>query len=199
MVNTRSRWLGRAAVLILIFTALLIALIAAGGFDPKPLGAQRWEVAAQNVSAPAKSREIAWLEEAVPQTSKTLHLAAALSEGEADSGYGLALGDEEQYLAVAVSPLGYVALWETDFRSGTARDEYLLQWQPWPHVKLGEDTNEIWLDVEGDRATVRVNREWLWEGSIRSAGQRVGLLVESFGDAADVDFGQLALFAGEDG
>lgn len=198
MVSARSHWLNRAAILVLLVTAVLIALIAAGVFDPQPLGALRWQTAEQRVTAPAKSREIRWVEEGVPQSSTTLRLTAALADGETDSGYGLVLGDEENYLTVAVSPLGYLAIWESSLNPGAAGDTYLLQWQTWPHVKMNGEANELWLDVEGNQATVRVNREWLWEGPINNTGPQVGLLVESYGDAAVVDFMELALFADED-
>ena len=142
-----------------------------------------------------QSRDIVWLEEQVPDSPITIRMTASHKSGEEDVGYGVLLGDEAAYLAVAVSPLGYLAIWESDVQSGDSTDSYLLEWQTWPHVKTESSSNEIWVDIVGSRASVRVNREWLWEGEIITGSENVGLLSESFAETAEVDFESIELFA----
>jgi len=192
------RWLNRTAILILVITLLAISLIASGVFDPTPSGPRLWQRELPRMSVPPDSRKINWLQEDVPESPFTVRMAGAHQSGEKDIGYGLVLGDDEGYLAVAVSPLGYLAIWETDGQDPISGDSYLLEWQTWPHVRTDGDSNEIWIDVAGDRAGVRVNREWLWEGRITKEAGNVGILGESFGEPAVIDFGAIELFSDTD-
>ena len=111
-------------------------------------------------------------------------------------GYGLIIGDEKRSLVVAVSPLGYAAIWER----GARGDQTLvwLPWQTWPHVATGDASNEIWVDVEPqgdqDKVSVRINRELQWTGQAAARGDQVGLWAASFGDEAGVEFQQLTQF-----
>jgi hypothetical protein len=174
---------------------LAIGLIASGVFDPAPAGTLRWQLAENRMQLSSQSRDIIWLEEQVPAAPITVRVNAAHVEGEEDIGYGLVLGDEAAYLAVAVSPLGYLAIWESDSQSAVSGDSYLLPWQTWPHVKTGSLPNEIWVDIAGNQAAVRINREWLWEGEITNISGKVGLLGESFAGPAAIDFESVELFA----
>jgi hypothetical protein len=121
----------------------------------------------------------------------TLRVTAAHVDGEQDSSYGLAIGERDDPFIVAVSPLGYVTI----EHKGSA----ILPWQPWPHVKTGNQPNEIWLDVRpmdtASQVTVRLNRELLWSGEIALSGSEPGLVVESFGGPTTADFSRLELFA----
>jgi len=195
MSPTHFRWLIRAAVLLLLISVLAIGLIASGIFDPTPVGTLLWQLEEKRMLISPQSRDIIWLEEKVPDLPITIRMTAAHRKGEKDSGYGLVVGDEASYLAVAVSPLGYLAIWESDVQSESSTDSYLLPWQTWPHVKTESSPNEIWVDIVGSRATVRVNREWLWEGEITNSPGNVGLLGESFAETAVIDFGPVELFA----
>jgi len=195
MPAAHFRWLNRAAVLMLALTVLAVVLIASGVFDPAPLGSRLWTKDLSQMSVPRNSRKIQWLDEELPQLPITIRLNSALQSGEVDIGYGLVLGDETDYLAVAVSPLGYLAIWETGQEDTTTVDSYLLNWQTWPHVHTAGESNEIWLDISGDRAGVRINREWLWEGEISAVTGSVGLLGESFGETAVIDFETVELFS----
>ena len=195
MAPTHFRWLIRAAVLLLLVAVLAIGVIASGVFDPSPAGPRRWRLEDRQMQLSPQSRDIIWLEEQVPDSPITLRITASHKSGEEDIGYGLLFGDEAAYLAVAVSPLGYLAIWESDVQSGGSMDSYLLEWQTWPHVKTESSPNEIWVDIVGNRASVRVNREWLWEGEIRGGSGNVGLLGESFADTAVIDFESVELFA----
>ncbi len=182
--------LNRTAVLMLFGTAVVIGLIASGVFDPSPFGQRLWQEDLFQMRVAPNSRQINWLDIDIPSTPFTARLTAAYEQGEADAAFGLILGDDDHYLTIAVSPLGYLAVWET-----TNNDSYYLNWQTWPHVKRGNENNEIWLDVEGDLARVRINREWLWEGSIDLSTDRIGILGESFGGESFINFETIEMFA----
>jgi hypothetical protein len=126
----------------------------------------------------------------------SVRLTAAYAGGETDSGYGLAVGNNEAALVVAVSPLGEAAVWQTV--AGEDEPRYLLPWQPWPHVQQGIAPNEIWLDVAEDddlmRVTARINRELLWEGEVERLYSGAALWLGSFGGPVTVDFQTLDWF-----
>lgn len=80
--------------------------------------------------------------------------------------------------------------------SATAQSETpLLQWQPWPHINGGQDTNEIWLDKRGDEITVRINRELLWMRSFPISVSKIGLWAGSYNEAGTIDFKTLTIFS----
>jgi hypothetical protein len=189
-------WLNRTAVLMLTLTILAAVLIAGGVFDPAPLGSQLWTRELSQMSVPRNSREIRWLDEELPHSPMTIRMSGARQSGEEDIGYGLVLGDETAYLAVAVSPLGYLAIWQAAEQEAETNDSYLLNWQTWPHVHTADESNEIWLDISGDQVGVRINRERLWEGDISALAGNIGLLGESFGETAVIDFETVELFSG---
>lgn len=182
---------GAGAFLLALLATILY--IAAGWNDPKPLGVRRETLHPAPLplppAAPAPQRQLRWLETAVSPPA-TLRLTAVHQSGERDAGYGLVLGAGDAYLVVAVSPLGYVAIWEA--APGKA-DRFLLPWQPWPHVAPTQ--NEIWVDLlpEG-KIRVWVNREWLWAGTAVAPGPHIGLVGQSYGDTATVTFSQLERF-----
>jgi hypothetical protein len=188
-------WIGRAAVLLLLTALLGIGLISAGVFDPKPLGEFVTGLPVEKLSVGAGGSRVHWLDRRLPAGPYSLHLTAARQSGENDIGYGLALGDEDGYVVAAVSPLGYVMLGNCQLSIANCQlamnDSRLLPWQTWPHVRPG--VNELWLDVAGDALTVRVNREFLWQGEVET-GSQVGLWLESYGGAAAVSFQELKLY-----
>jgi len=123
----------------------------------------------------------------------TLRLTAQHTEGESDIGFGLVTGNADHYLVVAMSPLGYVSIWEE-----TGEDQIThLPWQTWPHVRPGAAENEIWLDNDGQQVTVRLNRESLWTGRVDDGENQVGLYGQSFGAPAGVDYSNLTIWQGE--
>ena len=182
--------------MLLLAAVLFIGLIASGWLDPSAAGTQVWHLEGQQMPLTPQSRHIVWQEEIVPDYPHTIRMTAALSKGEKDTGYGIALGDEDAYLAVAVSPLGYLAVWESKAVGESSKDSYLLPWQTWPHVRLASAPNEIWLDIVDSHITVYINREWLWEGEMANGAGSIGLLGESFAGTAVIDFESIALFAG---
>lgn len=188
-MQAQERWLRWLSGLLAGTAVLAIILILAGTFDPKPVGTLQWErpLAAQTI--PANTRQIVWLDQATPDEVFSVRLQTAYRSGETDIVYGLALGRDNDYLAVTVSPLGYAGITETHASSLIPHASF----RPWPHVRAGE--NEIWLDVIGERVAVRINRELLWEGEIGDVSGQIGLVMASFGATAVVDFQTLQFFA----
>ena len=169
---------------------LLILLIASGVFDPKPVGELQKMLPATTLTVDQPGQTIRWLDEPLPAGDFSVRGTAVFQSGNLDSGIGLALGDAEQALVVAVSPLGYVLV-----RQG---DAVLLPWQPWPHVQLEENPNEIWIDVRGREVTVRLNRELLWQGSVDLISHRLGLFAEGFGETAVYTFPAIEIYYHEE-
>lgn len=197
--HNRQTWrlLRLASFALLTLAALTVVLIAAGVFDPRPLG-QLWRTDTPSVrtlpdtGAATFPQSPPW---PAPPNRFSVRLRAAKMGEQADIGYGLALGDEKAQLIVAVSPFGYLSVWEE--RGGEIINN--MPWQPWPHVRPGAAENEIWLDVAttGDRSqvTARVNREQLWQGKIERLSPDVALWLGSFSGPATVDFRALEWFA----
>lgn len=182
------RWLGLAAVLLLVATVAAISLISTGLFDPQPLGEQVSRQTLSPRTVAAGETGLFWTDTPLPETPASLRLDA---EGgtKATAGYGLAVGNPEEYLGAAVSSAGYVALWQ---QAGSERN-YLLPWQPWPHVRP-DASNEMQIDVDGEQITIRVNRELLWQGESQLHGRQVALLGQGFADEATIFFQTLTRF-----
>lgn len=215
----RQSWriLGLAAVLLLATTVTAIGLISAGFFDPKPAGELTAELPLQPQSVPAGMQRLDWLDYSLTADDFSLRLTAAHESGELDVGYGLALGGDDAALVVAVSPLGYAAVvpfeplfsqTESDLEeldsmianrlpvdTGEWAGASLFEWQLWPHVNTDQETNEIWLDKNGETMTVRINRELLWNGSVSLSVSQVGLWSGSFDKSGTIDFETLAIFS----
>lgn len=126
-------------------------------------------------------------------------MTAAWQEGELDTGYGLAIGDEEDFIVIAVSPLGYVTISNGSWENGQPKlSNPIVPWRTWPHVRLEQERNEIWVDIQERKITsVRINRELLWQGEVAAKGQQVGLWTQSFGGSTEIDFQLLESFAEE--
>ena len=188
------RVLGLAAVLLLLGAIAAIGLISAGAFDPQPTGdvADRRELSAQEI--PGGETRLTWHDTFVAGSAFTIRLTAAWATGEQDVSYGVVVGEKDDHLAVAVSPLGYAAVWLEQ----AGRREMMFPWQPWPHVRRGSAANEIQIELVEQKVRVRVNRERLWEGQRELQGAAVGLVAQSFGEESVVDFQKLVSFAPTD-
>ena len=171
-------------VLVLSFILLIVWLVSAGYFDPKPVGSLRWQKVLPPQAIVAGPPQIMWLE-AVETADYSVRATAVYQSGEKDISYGLALGNETDYLVVAISPLGYVTLWQAD--------TVLMPLQPWPHVHTGSEPNEIWVNIEQAQLTVRINREILWTGD-SVVGRGIGVMSQSWGETAVVQFPSVQLF-----
>jgi hypothetical protein len=182
-------------VLLVGAAAVIVLLILSGMNDPKPVGALVVERPLFPQIVALEAPQLTWLEEPIPEENYSVRLTAAQEAGNSgrgmDVGYGLALGSDEAHLAVAVSPLGYLSVWQT---KGQETD-VILPWQTWPHVRRDLAPNEIWLDVDDSgQLTIRINRELLWAGEIEPPAGQIGVVAESFGETAVVDFLKLELF-----
>lgn len=192
-----TRGLGFTAIFILFVIILGIALISAGVFDPKPIGELRQTIEPGILTVPAGEETVKVLEGIYAADSRSIRLTAALREGELDSGYGLVLGPKEQLVGIGVSPIGYLTVWHN--LGGTDKPnevDRIIPWRTWPHVKLGNEENEIWIDIE-ERSlkTIRINRELLWQGDVPVHTGLVSLWAESFGQSTIVDYPKLEIFA----
>lgn len=192
------RVLRLAAIGLLGLAALVVVLIAAGVFDPRPLGRlSRTDIPGVHTlpttGAATFPQSVPW---ATPPDCYSVRLRAAYASGQADIGYGLALGDEGGRLVVAVSPFGYASVWEE--RGGETINR--LPWQPWPHVRIDQAENEIWLDVTqiaaGAKVTAWVNREQLWRDMLNWQPDGIDLWMSSINAPAAVDFTMLQWYVG---
>ena len=139
-----------------------------------------WEQSLNSLTVNAGMTEIQWLAQPIPANDFSVQLTAGFVEGGLDSDYGLILGDEQTYLKIAVSPLGYATI-EHDSNPIFSR-------QPWPHVKRGNEQNEIWLNSIDGVLSVRLNRELIWVGEVEQIDGDIGLYAESFAETAVFDF-----------
>ncbi len=184
----------RTAVFTVTAVLILILLIQFGLFDPKPIGALQWETAVP--THPYQEQEIIWLTD-MPSSEFSVRATAVWQYGELDSQYGLVLGQPEDYVAVIVAPTGYTAVWQQTAQ--TTQDH--IQFSPWPHIKTENNPNEIWIDVEQDQVTVRVNRELLWQekigvGSETAVSSQIGILAQSFHPSpSHINFPTIQLFS----
>ncbi|MBP6788643.1 MAG: hypothetical protein KA170_13715, partial [Candidatus Promineofilum sp.] len=100
------RWL---AVLLLLVAAGFVALVVRGTFDPRPCGSAALVDSAQLGSLALAGRGETFEQQPFPfagtPSCYAVRLTAAHITGEMDSGYGLAIGDRNAALVVAVSPL----------------------------------------------------------------------------------------------
>ncbi len=190
------RWLGISAALVLLAIAMSIALISAGVFDPKPQGKLAESFNIDQTLTVGGTQQIGWFDQSIPSDSYTIRLSANLMVGDLDSGYGLLLGNEDEYVGVAVSPLGYVTMWQSaSATEDTPQQLNILPWQTWPHVNTNQGSNEIWIDVREEMvSSVRLNREILWRGSVPLNEHYYGIWAESFAGPANIDFSLVEVF-----
>ena len=131
-----------------------------------------------------------WLREEVPAGAFSLRLVAAGSASELFVGYGVAIGRPDNYLAVLVSPTGYVSMTPAPGR------DFRNQWHTWPHIK--QSNNEIQIDYRAEnQLTIRINRELFWQGEWVLGGQQIGLVAQGFEGEAVIDFQSLTLWGTE--
>lgn len=197
-----SRVLGLTAVALAAVGVAAIVLIAAGAFDPKPFGdlilfSDLEPATLSAAGSPKYLPQPAPWPVAEPPLRFSLRLTSAYESGELDSGFGLAVGGQAGRLIAAVSPLGYATV--VEMGSGGEQNSH-FPWQPWPHVRLGAEDNEIWLDVDnargGARVTVWVNREQLWQGVLEQPLNTVELWGASFAEPVIVNYQTLEWYAG---
>lgn len=177
--------------LLLIVNCLLglgLVVVAMGLFDPQPKGQLLVALPLEMMVVPAGQFNVKWLHEEIPAGNFTIRLTAAGPTAEPFVGYGLTLGRPESYLAVLVSPTGYVTMTPAPGRS------FSDQWHTWPHIHP-QSSNEIQIDHdEGNHLTIRINRELFWQGEWPLAGNQIGLVGQGFENGVSIDFQELALW-----
>lgn len=176
----------------------MVALFVATGYwfglrawvDPRPAAVPSAIYALATAAVPAGGAWQTWLPAPQLAGGGTVQMTAAHAGGEQDMVYGVLVGTAANYLAVGISPLGYVVLESVQDGSPTP----LLPLQTFPHVRGGTAANifTVALVAEGE-LVVRLNGEWLWQGPAPEGGQ-IGLWGRSFGGAAVVDFQQAAVW-----
>ncbi|MFO7662230.1 MAG: hypothetical protein R6X18_06500 [Chloroflexota bacterium] len=198
--NHSERLVQIAAIIILAIASVTIILIMGGVFDPKPAGPLRESTKLGQFSL-GQAGEVVLIQLESPFAnhhpgSYSVRLTSEYVSGETDSGYGLVLGNEDERIFVAVSPLGEAAVWRF---SSTEEIDYQVAWQPWPHVRQGSIPNEIWLDVDGSepnlQVTARINRELIWRGSVEAITPAAALWLAAFDGPFTVKMTELEWFS----
>ena len=153
-------------LLLAVFTTvvLIILLVWLAAFDPKPIGAlqQEWAI--------AELTDVNWIGEAHDDYS-------VIAEFDSRDPTALLIGTPDSYISIAVNPVGYLAVWEQIGEQQTK----LRPWQTWVHVKPQQ--NEIWLNVEQDKWTVRINREVYYDGVALGNSAEIGVWATSNSEA----------------
>jgi hypothetical protein len=194
MAGSKSRSIRAFAILILAGVILVGLLVLSGLLDPRPQGAPVWQQARSELDLAELSEEIRFLTAYPIDSDIVLNLASRAASGELDIGYGLALSSDEDTIVIAVSPLGYAAIWEAGTAASPSGRNYLMPWQTWPHILSGRQENEIQLWTSGNILAVRVNHELLWQGAIPGQYDRVNLYGISYGDEAVIEARSIELF-----
>ena len=189
MSKSKSRPVGFFAVLLLCSILATASLSAFGVFDPPSAGSLLWHDKPGFLQIHARTSNALWLDDMpAPDLPATIRISAAADSGETDIAYGLVLGQKDGAVAIAVSPLGNVAVWKQISQEPPRPAEFYLPWQTWPHVRSGGQTNEIEVNLDKDIVNVRINHEWLWEGNGIERVDRIGVFGISYGDQAAISF-----------
>jgi hypothetical protein len=108
-----------------------------------------------------------------PSGDFTVEMAGAQTSGALGAKYGLVLDwhGPVHYSAVLVNGNGYAEAYQIE--GGQRRDWF--QWQQWPNLLAGTDSNRVRADVRGRQITVRINDELLVETTADVAGE-IGVL-----------------------
>ncbi|MFN2136843.1 MAG: hypothetical protein ACK2UK_12865 [Candidatus Promineifilaceae bacterium] len=182
-----------AAAVLIVFLAVLF-YIAGAMADPSPGGTLVAHQEFGLLPVAAGSTATLLMEDALVPTDGQILLTARYYEGELDSGYGLLLQGQIDSLAIAVSPLGYAAVWRQAGNEIPEPGAYVLPWQTWPHVHHGEDSNQILLTFIGPRIEARINNELFWEGNFPTYSHRTGIIALSSGLETTIDFQALDIY-----
>ena len=197
MVISKPRAISLLAICIVCIILLVALLSDLGVFDPLPESELLWQEELQAMHVPPKSAEVRWLKEELPQAPLEIRLTAAYGDGEIDSGYGLILGQEKGSISIMISPLGYAAVSQQWNGDELGIVDFLVPWQTWPHIRTGDDINELIIYLDSDKMTARINREWFWEGEGFEPIRAAGVIGESFGNAVTINFNSAEISAVE--
>jgi hypothetical protein len=121
-----------------------------------------------------------------PSGDFTVEMAGAQITGPLGMKYGLVLGwrDSAHYCAVLVNGNGYAEAYQIE--DGQRRDWF--QWQQWPHLLFGTDSNRVRADVHGRQITIRINDELLVRATADLPGE-IGIWAQDSVAPSQVLFG----------
>ena len=153
-----TRWLDRNIVVVLICLIVAIGLIAAGVFDPRPIGTVQVLVEGEMISAENPAGNVQWFA-TVPAASfsvrSRLTMELATDYHETPQAYALVVGEPDRWQAIAIDPTsGFLSRYWVE--SGTQR--IIEPWRTWAHVEM-HPTHELWVDVVDGQLNLRINRE----------------------------------------
>lgn len=188
MVTSKSRFVTLLSLLLISSIVLVASLSALSFFDPLAKEDPALQKPLKPMPISPESKEIRWLQENLPQPTLSVRVTAGYGSGDLDSAYGILLGQGNKYFAIMISPLGYVSIWEQSASTEGETEIYHIPWQTWPHIRTGDSQNEIFVNLDGDSLSVRINREWLWETRGVDRVDRVGIIGESYGGDVSIDF-----------
>ena len=124
-----------SVALVVVFSVIAVL---AGVFDP-PLPLAALPTTALTLAATTEE-QTTWLDP-LPNGATGVRLTAMWRDGEQDAGYGVLLGSPESYVGVAVSPLGYMTVWQ----SAKIRPSRYCRGSRGVHVKRAALPNEFGL------------------------------------------------------
>jgi hypothetical protein len=188
MVTSKSRITTLLALFLIFSIVLGVFLIALGLFDPIEKDKPIWQKTLTPIRVTSQSIKVSWLKEALPQSPYSIRVTGNFDSGEMDSAFGLVLSQTNEHIVVLVSPLGYVSIWHAPSLANKNSRDYYLPWQTWPHISAGDSENEIYARVNGDKLSIRINREWLWDIDGIDQIDGFGIIGESFGEETTIDF-----------
>jgi hypothetical protein len=192
-----ARW---GCVLLASVIAGLVAAVALGVSDPKPIGSlqweerwqesgSRWETFGERVVMGQAGLEIDVgkneLGGAVTRANSlayTFEVAAGQAQGAVGAAYGIVVGYQgpASYLAVLINGNGYVEVVSADGREWMA-------WQQWPNILLGYEANRVRMDVRDGQGVIRINDEVLMTLPAGEGG--VGVIARGSAGGQRVRFG----------
>jgi hypothetical protein len=112
-----------------------------------------------------------------PAGDFTLEVAETAVTGQAGVRYGLVFGwqDADHYSALFINGDGYAEAFQ---QTGTQRLNW-FEWQQWPHILFGSDTNRLRVDVRGQSVSLRINDEVLVSQVRSSTRGQIGFAARS--------------------
>ena len=174
----KQQLLTLSAAGLLLAAGTVVALVLSGVLDPASLGAAVNATHLHAMSIPAGETVVHWVDTTVVEQPFAVRLQATM-QGEPDSSFGLLLQRPDGQMTAALSPLGYATV-------QTPNEMQNKPWQIWPHVRTGDQLNEIAISIRENVMEVRINGELFWSGTAPRSITALGVIGESFGQAAEV-------------
>ncbi len=174
--------LGSLALALAGALALIIAL-SLGWNSPRPTAPPDWQTPDLPLTLEANSRDTTVSLLGHPRSDFVLEVEAVpLPSSVSDfNAYGLVYRaqDSANYYAFAVGSDGYYAV----LRMARGAETLLVEWQQFPHIRRGQQTNRLRVNCAGSTCHLYINDEYATtvEDDVGLAGD-VGLWARGFGD-----------------